>query len=149
VINSIDETRYRQLFSPRKSTSEWSRLNKTRVAALTRAKLMMPAGKKAIAIAKANGTWEKIDHVEALVVPADFAKALKKVPAARKNFEAASRSVKKMYLHRINSAVRPETRTRRIEQVMAWVTAGVRPGMVPSSPSSAPRSKTRTPRDST
>jgi len=134
VINSIDHTRYRQLFSPRKSTSEWSKLNKTRVAALIKAKLMMPAGKKAIAVAKANGTWEKIDHVEALVMPDDFAKALKKVPTALANFEQASRSVKKMYLHRINSAVRPETRVKRIAQVMEWAKAGVRPGIVPSSP---------------
>ena len=43
VLNSIDHTRYRQLFSPRKPTSEWSKLNKTRVAALEKAKLMMPA----------------------------------------------------------------------------------------------------------
>jgi uncharacterized protein YdeI (YjbR/CyaY-like superfamily) len=127
TINPLDDKRYRQLFSPRKPTSEWSKLNKTRVAALIKAKLMMPAGKKAIAVAKKNGTWSKIDHVESLVVPADLAKALAKAPKALANFDKSSRSVKKMYLHRVGSAVRPETRAKRIAQVIEWAKNGLRP----------------------
>jgi uncharacterized protein YdeI (YjbR/CyaY-like superfamily) len=140
TLNPIDDKRYRQLFSPRKVTSEWSKLNKTRVAALIKAKRMMPAGKAAIATAKKNGTWSKIDHVESLVVPDDFAKALAKVPKALANFEKSSRSVKKMYLHRISTAVRPETRAKRIAQVLEWAKAGLRPGIT-SAASTAKKGK--------
>lgn len=148
VINAVDHARYRQLFSPRKPASEWSKLNKTRVAALLKAGLMMPAGKAAIAVAKKNGAWTKIDHVESLVVPDDLTAALARSAKARENFARTAPSVKKMYLHRINSAVRPETRRARIAQVLAWAKSGVRPTSMASSAKPKP-SAPRPSRDST
>jgi uncharacterized protein YdeI (YjbR/CyaY-like superfamily) len=129
VINAIDDAHYRQLYSPRKPGSEWSALNKRRVAKLIAEKRMTKAGLAKIAAARKNGAWTRVDHVEALVVPDDLAAALAKNKKALANFAAASRSLKKVYLHRVGSAKRPETRAARIRQVVAWAKENIRPGM--------------------
>jgi uncharacterized protein YdeI (YjbR/CyaY-like superfamily) len=121
VINPVDAQRYKQLFTPRKPRSEWSAVNKKKLERLTEEGLMQPAGLAVIAVAKQNGSWTKIDEVEALVVPEELAKRLDASPNAKKNYEAFSRSVKKMYLHWINSAKRPETRTARVTEVMLCI----------------------------
>ncbi len=63
--------------------SNWSRLNKRRVARLTEAGLMRPSGMAAIEAAKASGRWSALDDVEDLTEPADLAAALDAVTAAR------------------------------------------------------------------
>jgi uncharacterized protein YdeI (YjbR/CyaY-like superfamily) len=77
TMRPFDEERYMQLFTPMKPKSEWSKLNKKRVEKLIELGLMMPAGLEKIEISKQNGNWEKIDHVEALLMPDDLAKLLK------------------------------------------------------------------------
>jgi uncharacterized protein YdeI (YjbR/CyaY-like superfamily) len=57
---SLDETRFKQIFTPRKPKSAWSRSNKERVARLIEQGLMMPAGFAAIETAKASGSWTAI-----------------------------------------------------------------------------------------
>lgn len=49
TVKKIDSERFAQRFSPRKSKSELSQMNKERVEELIRNKLMTPAGLKAIA----------------------------------------------------------------------------------------------------
>src|SRR2546425_3739100 len=49
VRKSIDETSYMIRFTPRRPTSTWSSINVKRVQALTKMKLMHPAGLKAFA----------------------------------------------------------------------------------------------------
>lgn len=51
-----------------------------------------------------------------VVVPPDFAKALAKVPAAKKFFESLSFSGKRGHVDLINGAKTEETRTRRIKK---------------------------------
>src|SRR4051812_9186811 len=55
TLRALDETRYMQLFTPRKPKSSWSKLNKTRVARLIEEGLIAPPGLAAIETAKANG----------------------------------------------------------------------------------------------
>jgi uncharacterized protein YdeI (YjbR/CyaY-like superfamily) len=121
VINSIDSERYKQLFTPRKPNSEWSAVNKKKLERLISEGQMQPAGLAVIQVAKENGSWSKIDEVEALIIPEDLAKQLEANPTAKKNFAAFTRSVKKMYLHWLNSAKRPETRAARVTEVMLCV----------------------------
>jgi uncharacterized protein YdeI (YjbR/CyaY-like superfamily) len=54
----IGTNRSALLVTPRKPTSNWSRANKQRVAALTAAGLMHRAGLAAVAAAQANGSWD-------------------------------------------------------------------------------------------
>ena len=125
VLNPIDEHRYKQLFSPRKPTSEWSALNKRRVEKLIAEGLMTEAGLAVIRVAKKNGTWSKLDHVEAFVVPDDLARALSASAKAKKFFDTCAPSVRKAFLHRINSAKRPETRAFRVAEVVEGCALGL------------------------
>jgi uncharacterized protein YdeI (YjbR/CyaY-like superfamily) len=119
TLNPQDEERYLQLFTPRKATSGWSRLNKGRIERLQRDGLMMPAGLAAIETAKQNGSWERFDQIESLAVPPELAAAFRKHPKARANFDALRPFSKKMYLYRINGAKRPETRAVRVVAAIA------------------------------
>lgn len=117
--NKLDDERYMQLFSPRKPKSLWSRLNKERVARLTRRGLMTPAGLAVIDAAKRDGSWDAYDAIEALQTPEDLADALSANDAAHRHFAAFGASSKKQILWWIASAKRPETRQKRIAQIVA------------------------------
>jgi len=53
-----------------------------------------------------------------VVVPPDFAKALKADPAAKRRFEASAYSHRKEWVRSIEDAKSPETRQRRIDKAM-------------------------------
>lgn len=116
--NTLDDERYMQLFTPRKAKSPWSKSNKERVEKLIEQGLMAPAGLAAIEAAQQNGSWNAYDAIENLTVAEDFSAALAVNPTALKNFEAFSNSTKKQILWYIESAKRPETRAKRIQQIV-------------------------------
>ena len=124
LVKRLDDERYVQLFTPRKPKSTWSRSNKVRVERLLAEGLMAAAGLASIELAKANGSWESLDAVEAFVMPDDLAKALAAVPGAAENFAGFAPSQRKAYLHWISQAVRPETRAKRIQEVAGHAAAG-------------------------
>ena len=112
----LDDERNLQWYSPRSPRSGWSGSNKVRVARLSQAGLMLPAGLAAVEEAKRRGTWSMLDDVEALVVPPDLAAALDERPPARANWDAFSRSSRRAILGWIVAARRPETRAARVAQ---------------------------------
>jgi uncharacterized protein YdeI (YjbR/CyaY-like superfamily) len=114
--NKLDEERSLLWFAPRKNGSNWSASNKERVERLIAAGLMAPAGLARIEAAKADGSWNALDAVEALEIPPDLQAVLGSYSAARQNFEAFPRSVKRAILEWISNAKRPETRAKRIEE---------------------------------
>ncbi len=116
--NAIDEHSYMQLFSPRKAKSPWSKINKERVERLIAAGLMTKAGLDKIEAAKADGSWNKYDEVDDLVMPDDLAAALAANETANGYFQAFSPSSKKVVFWWIASAKRPETRSKRIEETV-------------------------------
>jgi uncharacterized protein YdeI (YjbR/CyaY-like superfamily) len=113
----VDDERGKLYFAPRKPRSPWAASNKARVERLIREKRMAPAGLVAIERAKANGSWEILDSVERLEVPADLAAALDARPPAAANFVAFPPSARKTLLGWVALAVKPETRASRIAQV--------------------------------
>jgi uncharacterized protein YdeI (YjbR/CyaY-like superfamily) len=114
----VDGTYFKQLYTPRKPRSTWSAINKASIARLTAAGLMTAAGLAAIELAKATGRWNAIDHVESLTLPDEFKKALARDKAAKAGFEAFSPFIRKQFLYRLNSARRPETRAKRIAELL-------------------------------
>lgn len=118
-VQPIDAERYRQIFTPRKPGSVWSKLNKQYVADLIEQGLMTEAGMAKITAAQQDGSWNALDAIEALIIPPDLAAALAADAAAQQNFQAFSNSVKKYILSWIGSAKRPETRSNRIQQTVA------------------------------
>lgn len=113
----LDDERSMITMTPRKPASAWSRSNKERVERLLAAGLMAPAGLRAVETAKANGAWQLLDDVEALVVPEDLAAALTADGVAA-SFTAMSPSARKALLYAVKSARRPETRARRIAEAV-------------------------------
>jgi uncharacterized protein YdeI (YjbR/CyaY-like superfamily) len=115
-VNKLDDQCSLLWFSPRKPTTGWSRLNKERVERLLAVDLMQPAGQAKIDAAIADGSWVKLDGVEALEIPADLEAALASYEFAAQNFAAFPRSTKRAILEWILNARRPETRAKRVAE---------------------------------
>ena len=111
----LDEARTMQLLAPRK-TQHWAKSYKDRVARLTAAGRMHPAGLAVVEAAKASGAWDFMNDVDALIKPADLVTALKQHPPALKYYEAFPDSAKRDILRWIKLAKKPATRAKRIQQ---------------------------------
>ncbi len=113
-VQSLDENRYRQVFTPRKPKSVWSAINKGYLEELFAAGLMEPAGIRAVEVGKENGSWVRLTISESLETPDDLLAALN--PAALANFERFPPGSRKNILFFIHDAKTPETRARRIAE---------------------------------
>jgi uncharacterized protein YdeI (YjbR/CyaY-like superfamily) len=114
VMRAMDGERFRQLFARRKARGTWSRSNKERVAQLEAQGRMTPAGRAAIELAQANGSWSRLDEVEDLVEPEDLAAALASEPEACRNFDAFPASARKAFLYWISGVKSPQKRAERV-----------------------------------
>ncbi|TGE13465.1 YdeI/OmpD-associated family protein [Hymenobacter elongatus] len=122
----LDAERTMLLFTPRKPTSGWSKVNKERLVRLEAAALLTPAGRAAIDKAQQNGTWESLDAAEAGLVPEDLAAALAANAAAARSFAAFSRSARKLILTWVLAAKRPATRATRVAETVRMAALGKR-----------------------
>ncbi len=126
TVNTLDDDRGLQLFTPRKAKSTWTRLNRQRVADLEAAGLMTDAGRRAVEIAKGNGWWTILDPVEDLIEPDALAAALDANQAARAAWDGFPPSARKAMLWWVISAVKDDTRARRVEAIVAKAAEGQR-----------------------
>jgi uncharacterized protein YdeI (YjbR/CyaY-like superfamily) len=129
TMRPLDAERFMQRFTPRKPKSGWSGLNKKRIAKMIAEGLMTKAGLKKIEEAKKDGSWESLDHIDAIQLPEDFEKALSKNKKARINFEKFPQFTKKQFLYRINSAKTDSTRKQRIILCVKMAGANKKPGI--------------------
>jgi uncharacterized protein YdeI (YjbR/CyaY-like superfamily) len=123
---ALDAQRYQQVFTPRRSGSPWSRLNKSYAEELDAAGLMTPAGLAAIEAARLDGSWDASEAGESLSVPADLQAALDANPAAALHFDAFPASIRKYILQWIAGAKRPETRASRVGATVEQAAQNVR-----------------------
>jgi uncharacterized protein YdeI (YjbR/CyaY-like superfamily) len=114
--NKLDAQRSMLWLAPRKAGTGWSRPNKQRIARLTTAGLMHPAGIAKIEQAKRDGSWSALDAIEELAIPGDLARAFAQHHGARANFEAFPRSVKRGILEWIAIAKKAQTRAKRVDE---------------------------------
>ncbi len=119
TVKKLDDERRRQMFTPRKDKSVWSKLNKTYIEKLIADNLMHESGIKKIEIAKQNGSWTTLDGVENLEMPEDLAEAFAKNKTALDNYNSFSPSYRKSYLYWLNQAKREETRIARILEIVS------------------------------
>ena len=87
---------------------------------------MTPAGLAVIEAARKDGSWNALEAVDSFLVPDDLAESLKRNPAAKRHFEAFPRSSRKIALYWIQSAKRPETRAKRIEETVRLAADNIR-----------------------
>ena len=119
---SHDADSFLQKFTPRQRRSPWSKRNREHVARLTAAGEMHPAGLAAVAAAKADGRWDRAyDSHATATVPDDLQAALDEHPKARAFFETLKSANRYAILYRVQTAVKPETRARRIAELVAML----------------------------
>ena len=121
----LDAARSMLYIAPRRPGSNWSRVNKERIAELRAEDRMRPEGEAAVTRAMKDGSWSALDDVENLVVPDDLARALG--PAGRATWEAFPRSVRRGALEQLQTAKSEETRARRVATIVEAAAKGERP----------------------
>lgn len=126
TITILDEDRELQLITRRKAKGSWTRLNRQRFADMEAAGLMTDAGRAAADVAKANGWWSISDSVEDLLEPDDLTAALDTNEGARAQWDGFPPSARKAMLWWLITAVKDETRAKRIETIVAKAAKGER-----------------------
>jgi uncharacterized protein YdeI (YjbR/CyaY-like superfamily) len=116
---SVDEHRSRQRFTPRRKGSNWSAVNIANVERLTREGRMRPAGLRAFEArtdAK-SGVYSYENRHKATLTPEEEGR-IKANDAAWAWFKSRPQSYQTAAVWWINSAKRPETRERRLDQLI-------------------------------
>jgi uncharacterized protein YdeI (YjbR/CyaY-like superfamily) len=108
-----------QRFTPRRRGSNWSKVNIEKVARLTEAGLMRPAGLKAFeARSEArSGVYSFEQRDEAKLTP-EFERRFQADPAAWEYWQARPPGYRKTATWWVMSAKREETRERRLGQLI-------------------------------
>ncbi|MFL6700062.1 MAG: YdeI/OmpD-associated family protein [Vitreoscilla sp.] len=121
----LDDQHFLQRFTPRRARSIWSKINVDKVAALIAAGRMQPAGQAQVDAAKADGRWDKAyDGARTSTVPDDLQAALDANPKARQFFATVNATNRYAVLWRIQTAVKPETRAKRIAMLVEMLARG-------------------------
>lgn len=117
-----DERAWLQRFSPRRSRSAWSKINRDKAEALIRAGKMRPPGLREVERAKLDGRWDAAyDSARTSQVPDDLARALAGNKAAAAFFETLDGANRYAILYRLQTARKPETRAARIARFLAML----------------------------
>ncbi|MGA9657623.1 MAG: YdeI/OmpD-associated family protein [Asticcacaulis sp.] len=116
---SLDEVSFLQRLTPRRAKSNWSKKNCEHVERLIAEGQMQPAGLVHIEAAKQDGRWESAYAGSAdMVIPDDFLAALAKDPEAKAFFDTLNRTNLFAIYHRLHTAKKPETRAKRIIDIV-------------------------------
>ena len=120
-----DDHHYLQRFTPRRSRSKWSKINREKAERLMAEGRMRPAGLREVERAKEDGRWdEAYDSPSTATVPDDFRAALDAEPAAAEFFASLGSARRYSFLYRITDAKRPETRAKRIAEYVELLARG-------------------------
>jgi uncharacterized protein YdeI (YjbR/CyaY-like superfamily) len=121
----FDETFWLQKFTPRRSKSIWSKINREKAEKLIASGQMQPAGMAAVELAKQDGRWEAAyDSQKTIAVPNDFQARLEKHPKAKVFFEKLDSANRYAILFRLQTAKKTETRMRRMQQFVEMLERG-------------------------
>ena len=122
-VNKIDDDRYMQRFTPRKPTSNWSKVNVEKMAKLKEAGLMRPAGLAAFERRRDDRTGVYSFEREAELAP-EFEARLRANRAAAEYFDSRPPWYRRTAIHLVMSAKRGDTRERRLAQLIEDSAAG-------------------------
>ena len=127
IRKTVNETQWMQRFTPRKRRSIWSAKNVATAERLIAEGRMTPAGLATVAAAKATGQWDMAYGGSGPngQVPQDFLAALAVAPqSARDTFAALNSANRYAIAHRLITAIRPETRAKRLADFVAKLEKG-------------------------
>lgn len=121
----FDDKYWLQRFSPRRAKSVWSKVNREHIERLANAGKMEASGLTAVEAAKADGRWDAAyDSPSKMTIPEDFQQVLDANATAHEFYKTLNKTNTYAILYRIQSAKKPETRTRRIEQIIEMLANG-------------------------
>jgi uncharacterized protein YdeI (YjbR/CyaY-like superfamily) len=121
----IDEERYQVRFTPRRKGSVWSAVNIAKIAELTAAGQMHPAGLHAYETRKPERVAVySYEQPEDAVLDEQQTARFQSEEAAWQWFSAQPASYRRAAVHWVVSAKRPDTRERRLVQLIGDSAAG-------------------------
>lgn len=129
IRKSLDAARWIQRFTPRKPGSIWSAKNVATAERLIAEGKMTARGLAAVEAGKASGQWALAyaGGGEKAAVPQDFLDALALAPPlAQETFAGFDARNRFSIYHRLTTAKRPETRAKRIADILAMLAKGER-----------------------
>ncbi len=122
----VDATKTKLWIAPRNPKSNWSAINKQRIGKLQKERRLHTSGKAIVSLAKKSGSWDALNDVGSLSVPADLLTALQKFPDAKAHFDTFPPSTKKAILEWIMNAKKLETRAKRVEETASLAQKNIR-----------------------
>ena len=123
VRRSLGADSYTIRFTPRRPGSLWSRINLARVEALRADGLMTEAGERALAEGKPRPSAYSYESEERALEPEETER-FQANPAAWSDWQSRPPGYRKMVLHWVTSAKRPETRAKRLATLIEDCAAG-------------------------
>ena len=117
IVRRIDDEKYMQKFTPRRASSEWSRLNKNRMRKLIREGRMTPVGLAKFTPAAIRKPPREKPTVPR-VLPNFIKRALMEDKEVWENFNSLAPSHRKAYILWISTAKKQETRERRLKEAI-------------------------------
>ena len=128
IRKSFDAESFLQRYSPRRSRSIWSQINRKHVKRLTAAGRMKPPGQRQIDAAKADGRWAAayapMRKTSVATIPDDLRAAIDANPHARKTFKTLGRVNLFALAFRTNNMKTPAGRARKIASLVAMLARG-------------------------
>ncbi len=122
---SNDEKSYLQKFTPRRTNSLWSKVNRKHVERLIQEKRMQPSGVAEVEAAQKDGRWEKAyDSSRTTEMPEDLLARLKKDKKAHAFFKTLTKANIYAITWRLQTAKKPETREKRMETILEMLRNG-------------------------
>lgn len=124
-VKKHDHESWLRKFTPRRAKSIWSKRNRELAERLIAAGRMRPAGLREVALAQADGRWERAyDAPSKMVVPEDFLRQLAKNQRASEFFKTLNKANTYAISWRLQTAKKPETRARRMKAILGMLAAG-------------------------
>jgi uncharacterized protein YdeI (YjbR/CyaY-like superfamily) len=133
IARRLDDRRYQVRFTPRRKGSVWSAVNVAKIAELTGLGLMHPAGLRAFELRKPDqvGVYS-YEQPEAVQFDDRQTGLIQANPAAWEWFSRQTPAYRRSATHWVITAKRPETRERRLSQLIADSAAGRKvPPLIP------------------
>jgi uncharacterized protein YdeI (YjbR/CyaY-like superfamily) len=133
IARRLDDRRYQVRFTPRRKGSVWSAVNVAKIAELTGLGLMHPAGLRAFELRKPDqvGVYS-YERPEAVRFDDRQTGLIRANPAAWEWFSRQTPAYRRSATHWVITAKRPETRERRLSQLIADSAAGRKvPPLIP------------------
>jgi len=120
----LDDDYMLQSFTPRRTRSPWSQINREHVARLVAEGRMRAGGLAEVERAKADGRWDAAYRQKDAAMPPDFQAALAASPAASVHYASLTRQGQFAFLFRLGNVKRDDTRSRRIAEYIRLLESG-------------------------